>query len=110
MPAKKPKTQHRVPLIVTCSAAQKQQIEEILSRYPARFRSKYIVGFLKEAIAANKTDIAEEGYWHGTNTQFQISCTPSEKEMIDDFCNKYLPPRKRSRWIVQRILELNIDK
>ncbi len=111
MPAKKPKSKHRVPLIVSCSATQKQQIDEILSNYPIRYRSKYLMDFLKSAIAQNKTNLAdEESYWHGTKVTFQISCLPNEKQLIDDFCNEYLPARKRSRWIVQRILELSIDK
>lgn len=107
MPAKKPKSKHRVPLIVSCSASQKQEIDEILSNYPIRYRSKYLVDFLKRAIAEHKTDLNEdESYWHGTKTTFQISCLPKDKQLIDDFCNQYLPVRKRSRWIVQRILEL----
>lgn len=107
MPAKKPKSQHRIPLIVSCSAAQKQEIDKVLSQYPIRYRSKYLINFLKRAIAQNKTDLAdEESYWHGTKKTFQISCLPEEKQLIDDFCNEHLPLRKRSRWIVQRILEL----
>ncbi len=111
MPAKKPKSKHRVPLIVSCSATQKQQIDKVLSQYPLRYRSKYLMDSLKSAIAQHKTDLNEdESYWHGTKTTFQISCTPEGKQKIDEFCNQYLPARKRSRWIVQRILELSIDK
>ncbi len=62
--------------------------------------------FLRDAIAKSQNDIASEGYSHKTNTEFQISCTPHDKQLIDDFCKKYLPPKKRSRWIVQRILEI----
>ncbi len=108
MPAKKPKSKHRIPLIVSCSATQKEEIDKVLSNYPVRFRSKYLINFLKRAIAAHKTNLADnESYWHGTQVTFQISCLPEEKQLIDEFCNKYLPVRKRSRWIVQRILELS---
>ena len=110
MPAKKPKSQHRKPLIVTCSKDHKKQIDQILSNYPVRYRSKYMVEFLKDAIAEGKTDLAPKSDSFGESSQFQISMSPEDKQLIETYCQKNLPPKKRSRWIVQRILELIIDK
>ena len=110
MPARKPKSQHRKPLIVTCSRDQKRKIDEIISKYPRRYRSKYIVEALKGAIARNKTNIAPKSFAYGESKQFQISMTPEDKKLINDYCKQHIPQNKRSRWIVQRILELFIDK
>ena len=105
MPAKKPLSEHRVSLSVTCSKNQKKQINRVLAKVSKGVRSQYILQLLKEAIAANKTEIADEmSYSHNTNVQFQVSCTRQEKKLIDDFCKTYLTSRKRSRWIVKVLL------
>ena len=104
MPAPKPKSQHRIPLVVSCSVAQKEQIDEVLAKIPPRRKSKYILSLIEKAIASGDTNLAEESYTHNTNVQFQVSCSPEEKKKIDNYCDRYLPKGKRSRWIVNIIL------
>jgi hypothetical protein len=109
VPASKPKHKHRVVLPITCSIAQKKAIDKALSHIPPRQKSKYILELIRQAIALKYTTIADdESYTHGTNTEFQISCSPDERQIIYNYCDHYLPSGKRSRWIVS--LTLNLDK
>ena len=104
MPASKPKSQHRKPIIVSCSSQQKQQIDKLIARYNIKNRSKYILGVLFETIALNDTEIGEKPAKHGKTVKFQISCTPKQYRAIVDFGNK-IPHFKRSRWIVHQLLK-----
>lgn len=104
MPQPKPKSQHRIPLSVTCSIAQKQQIDELLESVAPLPRSKYILNLLQEAMAKEYAEYSQESYTHKSTVEFQISCTPQQKQEILDYCDRYLPSKKRSRWIVNIIL------
>ncbi len=105
MPAKKPLSEHKIALSVTCSQKHKKQIDRALSHIPKGRKSREILKLLKDAIATKKTEIADDvGFWHNTKVQFQISCTRQEKELIDAFCKTHLTARKRSRWITKMII------
>ena len=105
MPAKKPLNQHKKPLIVSCSIAQKEAIDKALSYIAPQRRSDHLKELIFKAIALANTSYSEDdSYNHGTRTSFQISCTPQQYQKINDYCDKYLPPKKRSRWIVNLIL------
>ena len=106
MPAKKPKSQHRTQIAVTCSIAQKQQLERILSKIPPLKKSKYMLKAIKRAIAVHHTEYSDESYTHQSTVEFQISCTPEEKQNILDYCDRYLPSKKRSRWIMSILLSV----
>lgn len=108
MPAPKPKHEHRVVIPVTCSKEQKAAINETLSHVPSQARSEYILKLIERAIATYYIDYVTESYTHGSTTEWQISCQPDERDIIYDYCKKYLPARKRSRWIVSVILDLNL--
>lgn len=110
MPVKKDKSQHRKRLLVVYSGDYKTRVDIVLSRYKKRFRSKYLTDTLKKAIAQKKTDFVSGSYGLGNSGQFQISMPPEDYDLITSYCNENLPANKRSRWVVQRILELFIDK
>jgi hypothetical protein len=106
VPASKPKHTQRVALPVTCSVTQKKAIALHLSHIPPRQKSKYILELIKGAIADKYTEYCDdETFTHGDTTEWQISCSPKDREIINDYCDRYLPPNKRSRWIVNVILD-----
>ena len=114
MPIAKPLREHRKPLNVSCT---KQQLDLINKRYSDRLysladlnRSKYFIKILKKAIAYRLTSCIEESYTHGSTVTFQISCTPEELKLIKDYSDRYLPTKKRSRWIIYQITHLVADK
>lgn len=114
MPAKKPKDKHRIRFKVTCSTEHKELVDKSLANIQPRLRSKYILSLIKKAIserlaegeiASKNTSIVEKPPIHRASQQFQISCTPQEMKLIDDFCDRYLDKYKRSRWIVKLIVD-----
>lgn len=109
MPASKPKHQHRVVIPVTCSKEQKKQIDSVLSHIPPQARSEHILQLIDKAITQKYTDYSDESYTHGSTIEWQISCQPDEREIIYSYCDRYLPARKRSRWIASVILNLNLN-
>jgi hypothetical protein len=111
MPSSKPKHTQRVVLPVTCSVTQRKTIALVLSHIPPRQKSKYILALIKSAIADKYTEYCDdETFTHGCTTEWQISCPPKEREIINDYCDLYLPPNKRSRWIVSILTDHKIFK
>ena len=108
MPAKKPKSQYRTQIAVTCSIAQKQQIDKVLAKIPPRQKSKHMMGLIQRAINYHYTEYSDESYTHKSTIEFQISCLPAQKKAILDYCDRYLPSKKRSRWIVNTILNYQL--
>lgn len=64
---------------------------------------------IKGAIALKHTEYSDESYTHQSTVEFQISCTPEEKKRILDYCDRYLPSKKRSRWIISILLRSSYD-
>jgi hypothetical protein len=105
MPAKKPFLDHRQPLIVSCSIAQKKEIDKKLSHIAPRQRSNYIRKLIFQAIAQQHTNyLKEDSGVYSSKTSFQLSCSPEEYTKIINYCQVFLPPKKRSKWIVNLIL------
>lgn len=94
----------RKPLSVSCSTSQKEQIFKLFPQ--PRKRSQQILKILENAIALNKIDYSKESYSHNTTTQFQISCTSSQLDRINNYCDRFLPKFKKSRWIIQQVLTI----
>lgn len=110
MPAAKPKHKHRVVIPVTCSTEQKEQVDLALSHVPPQTRSEHILKLIKGAIAQKYINYVDDSYTHNSTTEWQISCQRNERDTIYAYCKNNLPARKRSRWIVSVILNLNLDK
>ena len=113
MPAKKPKSQHKKVIPVTCSEHQLTLInhkakylsecDRLLGRQEKN-RSKYIIASLRQAIAKGKTYDKPVIYPKKDNTEFQLSCTPDEYSAIIKYSDRELSARTRSKWIVQAFL------
>lgn len=108
MPAAKPLSQQRKVITVSCSAKQKIHIDKLVAKNsPAnhsKWRSKFILNAIFQAIALGDTDCGEKLPKHSSTVTFQVSCTPQQYELIKNFGDR-IPNFKRSRWIVHQSLK-----
>lgn len=93
----------RVVIPVSCSKEQKQLIDQHLDNNDINkgFKSQYIVQLILKAINNNYTNLAPSS----TNPiDWQISVNPDTKDYIYEWCDRNLPSKSRSKWIVNLIL------
>lgn len=90
----------RVVISVSCSQRQKQLIDSILNQLDRGFKSKYVVNLILNAIAHNNTTLAQP---EPNEAEWQISVNPDTKAFICTWCDRNLPPRSRSKWIINLI-------
>lgn len=97
------KERYRERFNICCSAVNKEIIDQLLAEH--RNKSKFIVSAIEEAIAHQETGIIDEPSRHSSYSRLQISCSPEQKERIDDYCDRYIDRYKRSKWIVKILLD-----
>lgn len=106
MPAKKPAEEQRVRFNVSCSSDTKKILDRIFANLPYGVsNSEFIMSLIDNAISDEDFSIYDEPFPKRSKVQFQLSCTPDQKQRMDKFCEVFLDSKKRSRWIVKLILK-----
>lgn len=95
---------HRVRFVISGSKAQEKIVKNIIKMLPRRKASEFFIDVAKEAIRENDASCPEAlpGDWRNIT---QISCTPEEKKLIDDFCQTRVGNNLRSRWLIDKIIK-----